>query len=91
MTTKEPYGTVDGVPITDEIIDRLVTNAEAGFPGVTPRRASGRPPMGDGPATTVAVRLDPDLHRALIERIESAETSASDVIREALRKFLDAA
>jgi Arc/MetJ-type ribon-helix-helix transcriptional regulator len=39
----------------------------------------------------VAVRLDPDLHRALIERVESADTNASDVIREALRKFLDAA
>lgn len=91
MKTDEPYGTVDGVPITDEIIDRLVANAEAGFPGVTPRRAAGRPSMGDGPATTVAVRLDPDLHRALIERVESTETNASDLIREALRKFLDAA
>jgi hypothetical protein len=85
------YGTVNGVPITDNVIDRLVTNAEAGFPGVTPRRAAGRPAMGDGPATTVAVRLDPDLHRALIERVASADTNASDIIREALRKFLDAA
>lgn len=91
MKTEEPYGTVNGVPITNEIIERLVANAEAGFPGVTATRAPGRPAMGDGPATTVAVRLDPDLHRALLERVESAETNASDVIREALRKFLDAA
>lgn len=91
MKTEEPYGTVDGVPITDEIIERLVANAEAGFPGVTATRAAGRPAMGSGPATTVAVRLDPDLHRALLDRVESTETNASAVIREALRKFLNAA
>lgn len=90
MKTEDPYGTVDGVPIMDEIIERLVANAEAGFPGVTGTRAPGRPLMGSGPATTVAVRLDPDLHRALVERVESAGTNASDVIREALRKFLSA-
>lgn len=85
------YGTVNGVPVTDEVIERLVANAEAGFPGVTPRRAPGRPAIGDGPATTVAVRLDPELHRALVERIELAGTSASELIRQALRKYLDAA
>lgn len=85
------HGTVDGVPIIDEVIDRLVANAEVGFPGVTARRAPDRPALGDGPATTVAVRLDPDLHRALIERIETAGSSASEIIRQALRNYLDAA
>lgn len=85
------HGTVDGVPITDDVIDRLVANAEAGFPGVTMRRAPGRPALGDGPATTVAVRLDPDLHRALIERIETGGSSASEIIRQALRDYLHAA
>jgi uncharacterized protein (DUF4415 family) len=85
------HGTVDGVPITDDVIDRLVSNAEAGFPGVKARRAPGRPALGEGPATTVAVRLDPDLHRALIERTETAGSSASEVIRQALRNYLDAA
>lgn len=89
--TAEPYGTVDGVPITDEVIDRLVANAEAGFPGVAMRRAPGRPALGDGPATTVAVRLDPELHRAVLERIEHDGTSASELIRRALRHYLDAA
>ena len=85
------YGTVGGVEITDEVIDSLVQNAEAGFPGVTPRRATGRPALGSGPGTTVAVRLDPDLHRALVERVEGDHTNASQIIRDALRSYLHAA
>lgn len=83
------YGTVNGVPITDNVIDRLVTNAEAGFPGVAPRRASGRAAKGDRLATSIAVRLDPELHRALIERVETSGTNASELIRAALLKYLD--
>lgn len=84
------HGHVDGVEITDEVIDRLVANAEAGFPGVTARRA-GRPAMGEGPATTVAVRLDPNLHQALVERVEGENSNASQVIRDALREYLHVA
>jgi hypothetical protein len=83
------HGTVGGVEITDAIIDRLVENAEAGYPGVTARRA-GRPAMGQGPATTVAVRLDPTLHQALVERVEGENSNASQVIRDALREYLRA-
>lgn len=86
MMGKE-YGTIDGAEITDDVIDTLVENAEAGFPGVTPRRAVGRPTLGRGPATTVAVRLDPDLHRELIARTEEDDASASDIIRDALRHY----
>lgn len=88
MANTNNYGTVGGVEITDEVIERLVENAEAGFPGVTPRRATGRPALGSGPATTVAVRLDPDLHRALVERVEGEHTNASQIIRDALRSYL---
>ena len=90
-TNSTHYGTVGGVDITDEVIDRLVKNAEAGFPGVTPHRAMGRPALGSGPATTVAVRLDPELHRALVERVEGDHTNASQIIRDALRSYLHAA
>jgi len=84
------HDAVNGVEITDEVIDRLVANAEAGFPGVTARRA-GRPAMGQGPATTVAVRLDPTLHQALVERVEGENSNASQVIRDALREYLHVA
>jgi hypothetical protein len=86
----DSHGTVGGVEITEEVIDRLVSNAEAGFPGVSARRA-GRPALGEGPATTVAVRLDPRLHQALVERVEQEESNASQVIRDALREYLHVA
>ncbi|MDY7529248.1 hypothetical protein [Cryobacterium sp. 10C2] len=43
MSETTNYGTVGGEDITDAVINCLVQNAEAGFPGVTPRRATGRP------------------------------------------------
>lgn len=89
MAEGKLYGTVDGVPITDEVIDRIVKNAEEGFPGVTAKKV-GRPSLGAGPATTVAVRLDPSLHAALLERAESEHASTSDVMRSALRNYLEA-
>ncbi|AXE37297.1 CopG family ribbon-helix-helix protein [Acidipropionibacterium virtanenii] len=82
------YGTVDGVEITDDVIEDLVSNAEAGFPGVTPHRMPGRPALGSGPAKTVAVRLDPKLLEALRQRAEHDDQTPSEVIREALRQFL---
>jgi predicted transcriptional regulator len=47
--------------------------------------------MGSAPAEVVPVRLDPEL-RAAVEACASAEpTSTSEIIREALRRFLDVA
>lgn len=82
------YGIVDGVEITDDVIEDLVSNAEAGYPGVTPHRMPGRPALGDGPAKTVAVRLDPALLKALQQRANHDARTTSEVIREALRQFL---
>lgn len=84
------YGTVDGVEITEEVIARMVANAEAGFPGLTPRRRVGRPAMGEGAARTVSVRLDPDLDAALQERAVTTGQNPSHVIRDALRAYLAA-
>lgn len=43
----EEYGTVGGVPVSEDDIAAMVANAEAGFPGVTMRRARPvRPSMG---------------------------------------------
>ncbi|WP_162893160.1 ribbon-helix-helix domain-containing protein [Microbacterium halotolerans] len=84
------YDTVGGVEVTEDVTARLVANAEAGIPGMTPRKA-GRPAMGDGPAKTVAVRLDPDQYQALIEQVEDDGSSAPQIMRDALRQYLDAA
>ena len=89
--TAKVYGTVDGVAITDEVISELVANAEAGFPGVVMRRGRpGRPSMGSGPARTVAVRLDPELDAALVARQRDSGQTTSEVLREALTRYLAA-
>jgi predicted transcriptional regulator len=44
--------------------------------------------MGSAPAEALPVRLDPELRRAVDERATAEHTTASDVVREALRRFL---
>lgn len=78
-------------PVTDELIDRLVTEAEQGYAVETLRRRGGRPPLESAAAEVVPVRLDSELRAALNARAEACQTTASDVIRQALRAWLDAA
>ncbi|MDR0959096.1 MAG: ribbon-helix-helix domain-containing protein [Propionibacteriaceae bacterium] len=78
------WGTIDGVPITDEVIERLVADAEAGFPGARARPV-GRPrELGQEKSVVVQFRLDPDRTRKLDERAAKAHTSRSQIIREAI-------
>jgi predicted transcriptional regulator len=44
--------------------------------------------MGSGPAETLPVRLEPELRQALDDRAAAEHTSASDVVRRALRQYL---
>ncbi len=45
--------------------------------------------MGSGPADALPVRLDPELRKALDDRAAADQTTASDVVREALRRYLE--
>jgi predicted transcriptional regulator len=47
--------------------------------------------MGSGPADVVPVRIDPELREAIKARAEADRTTTSEIIREALRRFLDVA
>ena len=89
MTKRLP--TAGGVPVTDELVDRLAEEAEQGYDVPTLRRRGGRRPLGSSAATVVPVRLDPDLKAALTARAESDEVTASEVIRQALRAWLHVA
>ena len=82
--------TASGVPITEELIEKLVREAEAGYDVDERfwRRRRGRPPMGSGPAKVESVRLDPELRDALAERAKSDHEATSSVIRKALRQYL---
>jgi ribbon-helix-helix CopG family protein len=70
-----------------------VVEAEAGYDVdalIARRGKRGRPTLGSSPASVESVRLDPELRAQLVERAEETGTTPSEVIREALRRFLRA-
>jgi Ribbon-helix-helix protein, copG family len=88
MTTNPTTG---GIPVTAALVDRVAAEAEAGYDVETLRRRGGRRPLGSAAATVVPVRLDPELRAALNRRAAADNTTASDVIRQALSAWLNAA
>ena len=89
MGEKRSYGrTKTGVELTDDVLEQMADEAEAGLDVTKLRRRPGRPPMGSGPAETLPVRLDPELRQALDDRAAAENATASDVVREALRRYL---
>jgi len=86
------YGrTSSGTPITEELIEKLSDRAEEGFDvDEILRRRGGRPPMGSAPASVESVRLDPELSQALHARAEQEGRTNSEVLRLALRRYLEA-
>jgi len=77
-----------GVELTDDVLERMAKEAEDGLDVAKLRRRPGRPSMGSGPADSLPVRLDPELRHALDERASAEHTTASDIVREALRRYL---
>jgi len=91
MTEKKTHGrSKTGVELTDEVLQQMAQEAEAGLDPAKLRRRPGRPSMGSGPADAVPVRLDPELRQAVDERAEAENVTVSEVIREALRRYLKA-
>ena len=95
MSQDRVYGhTRSGKPITGKEVEALAAEAEAGYDVDTLRARRGkrgRPTLGSAPASVESVRLDPELRDQLLERAKAEGTSTSEVIREALRRFLKAA
>lgn len=79
--------TINGVPVTDELIQELADEAERGY-DIEALRKRGRKPKGDGPARVVPVRLDDSLLNALDTQAERENASRSDVIRAAIRAYV---
>ena len=80
-------------PITNELIEQLADEAEAGFDvdEVLRRRGRrGRPRLGTDASTIESVRLDPEMKKMLLLRAEADAVPVSEVIREALRQHLKA-
>ncbi|MGC2372411.1 MAG: CopG family transcriptional regulator [Solirubrobacteraceae bacterium] len=95
MSEPRVYGhTRAGRPITDKDVEALAAEAEAGYDVdelIARRPRRGRPALGSSPASVESVRLDPELRRELLDRARADATTTSEVIREALRRFLRAA
>ncbi len=95
MTEPPIHGhTNSGKPITDRDVAKLAAEAEAGYDVdtlIARRTKRGRPALGSAPAGVESVRLDPELRRELLDRAQADGTTPSEVIREALRRFLHAA
>lgn len=93
MSSSKTYRTTSGRVLTDADIDAIAIEVEHGVFDVEAlkSRRRGRPMLGTAPAEVVPVRIDPALKAAIVARAAADATSTSEVIREALRRYLDVA
>ena len=80
-------GTIDGVPVTEDMIEAWAVEAEQGY-DVNQLRRRGRRAMGSAPARVVPVRIDPALLKTVDERAADDGTNRSEVIRAAIRAYV---
>jgi len=93
MTDPKSRRTRSGRVLADEDLDAIageVEETEYDVEALKSRRR-GRPTMGSGPADVVPVRIDPELREAIEARAAADHTTTSEVIREAIRRFLQVA
>jgi hypothetical protein len=83
--------TLDGVPVTEELIQAWADEAEAGYaPNQLHAPRRGRPLMGTAPAAQLSVRLEKELMDLVSRNAAERHVSKSDVVREAVRQYLQA-
>ena len=80
-----------GRVITDAEIQAMADEAEAGYDVTKLKRRPGRPSLGASAADVFPVRLEPELRAALDSRAEAEQTTASHIVRNALRAYLHVA
>ena len=93
MAKPKKYTTASGRKLNDADMDAIsdeVASKDYDVEALKTRRR-GRPPIGAGPADVVPVRIDPELRAAIEARAKADNMTTSEVIREALRRFLDVA
>ena len=93
MTDPKTHRTRSGRVLTAEDVDAIATEVEVTDYEVEAlkSRRRGRPTMGSGPADVVPVRIDPELRAAIEARAAVDHTTTSEVIRAAIRRFLEVA
>jgi hypothetical protein len=89
---EKSYRTKSGRVLTDADVERLADAADRGHEVEELKtRRRGRPLIGAAPADVVPVRLDPELKEAVEARATADRTTTSEIIRRALRSYLDVA
>jgi CRISPR-associated endonuclease/helicase Cas3 len=79
----------NGRPLTEELVEDLAHEAEAGYDLATihPRRA-GRPSLGEGTSPRVQYRVDSGTYEALLARARDEGRGVSEIARVALELYL---
>jgi hypothetical protein len=93
VTKPKTYRTKTGRVLSTKDVDAIADDVERKDYDVEAlkTRRRGRPAIGAGPADVMPVRIDPELRAAIAARADADHTTASEIIREALRRFLDVA
>jgi len=87
MTTLD---SINGTPVIEEQVQEWAEEAARGY-DVSRLKPRGRPRMGSEPAKVTTLRLEPSLDAALDARARQDHSSRSEVIRAALRAWLESA
>jgi len=78
-----------GTPLSNELLEQQADEAEQGYrPEQLRRRGRPRLAKGKGPSHTLDVRIDDDLRDGLSDRARREGHTTSEVVREALRRYL---
>lgn len=75
--------------LTQRVTAPFAAEAERGRGSTNLRGPRGRPSMGSAPSEAYSVRLEPELRQSLEERAAASNTTPSEVIREAVRRYLE--
>lgn len=87
-----PYPTKSGKVLNDAGVEVLADDVERDYDvEALKTRRRGRPLLGSAPAEVVPVRLDPELKEAVESRAKRDHSTTSEIIRQAIREFLDVA
>ena len=90
---KRQATTKGGVPLDPAYEQRLTKEAEDGFePAELIRRRSGRPSLSGrgGHSNRVDLRVDDDTYDAIRQIGDDSDRRVSDVVRDAIRRYLQA-
>jgi len=92
-TSGTPVTTKAGTMLKGDTEARLTEEAEAGFdPATLARRRAGRPSLSGraGHSNRVDLRVDDETYQAIRRIADQGNGKVSDVVRDAIRRFLEA-